>query len=117
MNKARQNIPTDRGIWITAAKLEEAQGNHQMVDKIIERAISSLTANGVELNRDHWLADAIECDKAQSYMTCRAIIKNMIGHGLEDEERKDTWLEDAENCSQKVSQILVYLIWSIWLII
>lgn len=102
LNKARQNIPTDRGIWITAAKLEEAQGNHQMVDKIVERAISSLTANGVELNRDQWITDAVECDKAQSYMTCRAIIKNMIGHGLEDEERKDTWLEDAENCAHKV---------------
>lgn len=73
-----------------------------MVDKIIERAISSLSSNGVELNRDQWLTDAIECDKAQSYMTCRAIIKCMIGHGLEDEERKELWLEDAENCSQKV---------------
>lgn len=77
LNKARQNIPTDRGIWITAAKLEEAQGNHEMVEKIVERAISSLTANGVELNRDQWLTEAIECDKAQSYMTCRAIIKGI----------------------------------------
>jgi pre-mRNA-processing factor 6 len=110
LNKARQNIPTDRGIWITAAKLEEAQGNHTMVDKIIERAISSLTANGVELNRDQWLTDAIECDKAQSYMTCRAIIKCMIGHSLEDEERKDTWLEDAETCAQKVNILFIYLI-------
>jgi len=74
-----------------------------MVDRIIERAISSLTANGVELNRDQWLTDAIECDKASSVLTCRAIVKYMIGHGLEDEERKDTWLEDAENCAQKVS--------------
>ncbi|CAG7718069.1 unnamed protein product [Allacma fusca] len=101
LNKARQNIPTDRLIWITAAKLEEANGNDAMVDKIVERAISSLTSNGVELTRDQWLEDAIECDKAGSYLTCRALVKHMIGHGLEDEERKETWMEDAENCAVK----------------
>lgn len=102
MNKARQNIPTDRSIWITAAKLEEANENSVMVEKIIERAISSLTSNGVEINREQWLEDAIECDKARSFLTCRAIVKAIIGHGLEDEERKDTWMEDSDNCAQKV---------------
>ena len=37
LNKARENIPTDRQIWITAAKLEEAHENFHMVPKIIER--------------------------------------------------------------------------------
>jgi pre-mRNA-processing factor 6 len=37
LNKARENIPTDRQIWITAAKLEEANGNTNMVAKIIDR--------------------------------------------------------------------------------
>ena len=37
LNKARENIPTDRQIWIAAAKLEEANGNENMVPKIIER--------------------------------------------------------------------------------
>ena len=37
LNKARENIPTDRNIWITAAKLEEAHENYHMVPKIIER--------------------------------------------------------------------------------
>lgn len=55
MNKARENIPTDRHIWTTAAKLEEANGNTQMVEKIIERAITSLRANGVEINREQWI--------------------------------------------------------------
>lgn len=31
LNKARQAVPTDPSIWITAAKLEEAQGNIDMV--------------------------------------------------------------------------------------
>lgn len=55
LNKARENIPTDRHIWTTAAKLEEANGNTQMVEKIIERAITSLRANGVEINREQWI--------------------------------------------------------------
>jgi len=37
LNKARESIPTDRQIWIHASKLEEANENHEMVPKIIER--------------------------------------------------------------------------------
>ena len=37
LNKARENIPTDRHIWISAAKLEEAHDNYHMVPKIVER--------------------------------------------------------------------------------
>ncbi len=37
LNHARENIPTDRHIWISAAKLEEANDNFHMVPKIIER--------------------------------------------------------------------------------
>ena len=45
LNRARENIPTDRKIWISAAKLEEAERNHLNVDKIIDRGtlIFSLT--------------------------------------------------------------------------
>lgn len=42
LNRARDNIPTDRQIWITAAKLEEANGNIKMVDKIVERGRENL---------------------------------------------------------------------------
>ena len=41
LNKAREHIPTDRQIWITAGKLEEANGNTSMVEKIIERGPST----------------------------------------------------------------------------
>ncbi|XP_022245664.1 pre-mRNA-processing factor 6-like [Limulus polyphemus] len=96
LNKARENIPTDRQIWITAAKLEEANKNMHMVEKIIDRAISSLRANGVEINREQWFKDAIECEKSGSVLTCQAIIKTVIGIGVEDEDRKHTWMEDAD---------------------
>ena len=74
LNKARENVPTDRQIWITAAKLEEANGNIPMIDKIIERALSSLRANGVEINREQWIEDAESCEKSQSIHTCQSIV-------------------------------------------
>uniref|UniRef100_A0A8D1XR79 Pre-mRNA-processing factor 6 n=1 Tax=Sus scrofa TaxID=9823 RepID=A0A8D1XR79_PIG len=98
LNKARENIPTDRHIWITAAKLEEANGNTQMVEKIIDRAITSLRANGVEINREQWIQDAEECDKAGSVATCQAVMRAVIGIGIEEEDRKHTWMEDADSC-------------------
>ncbi|XP_046863113.1 pre-mRNA-processing factor 6-like [Xenia sp. Carnegie-2017] len=98
LNKARENIPTDRQIWITAAKLEEAHGNTNMVTKIIDRAVASLVANGVEINRDQWIKDGEESEKSGSVETCQAIIRAVIGVGIEEEDRKHTWLDDAESC-------------------
>ncbi|XP_076648059.1 pre-mRNA processing factor 6 [Halictus rubicundus] len=101
LNKARENIPTDRQIWTTAAKLEEANGNKHMVEKIIDRAISSLSANGVEINREHWFKEAMEAEKAGAVHTCQVIVKAIIGFGVEEEDRKHTWMEDAETCAQQ----------------
>ena len=49
LNKARENIPTDRQIWISAAKLEEANDNHNMVEKIIDRG----KLEAMNLNQEH----------------------------------------------------------------
>lgn len=97
LNKARENVPTDRQIWTTAAKLEEANGNHAMVERIIDRAITSLSANGVEINREHWFKEAVEAEKGGHVHCCRAIVKAIIGHGVEPEDQKHSWMEDAEN--------------------
>jgi len=105
LNKARENIPTDRQIWITAAKLEEAHGNSAMVEKIIDRSINSLAANGVEIHRDHWMKEAVDSEKAEAVLTCQAIIKSVIGYGVEDQDRKHTWLEDAEHFTSQVGTV------------
>nr|XP_032518836.1 pre-mRNA-processing factor 6 [Danaus plexippus plexippus] len=97
LNKARENIPTDRQIWVTAAKLEEAQGNTHMVEKIIDRAITSLSANGVEINREHWFKEAMEAEKSGAVHTCQVV----IGHGIEPEDQKHTWMEDADACANE----------------
>ena len=91
LNKAREHIPTDRQIWVTAAKLEEANGNEKMVTKIVDRAIASLSSNGVEINKEFWMKDAMDAEKGSSILTCQAIIKAVIGVGVDEEDRKDNW--------------------------
>lgn len=74
LNKARENIPTDRQIWISAARLEESRGQIEMVEKIIARAITVLLSHQVEINRKHWLEDAIDAEKAECTRTATAIM-------------------------------------------
>ena len=49
-------------------------GNVQNVPKIVERALTSLKANGVEVNREHWLKDAQDSEKAGSVETAKSIM-------------------------------------------
>lgn len=37
LNKAREHIPTDRQIWLCAARLEETRGQKEMVDRIVQK--------------------------------------------------------------------------------
>jgi hypothetical protein len=39
LNRARKALPAEQSIWITAAQLEEANGNSDMADKIVNRAL------------------------------------------------------------------------------
>lgn len=45
------------------------------------------------------IQDAEECDKAGSVATCQAVIRAVIGIGIEEEDRKHTWMEDADSVS------------------
>jgi len=105
LNKARQQIPTDASIWITAAKLEEAHGNAAMVPKIIDRSIASLTANSVVIDREAWLKEAEAAERATPPMTatCRAIVTAVVDLGVEAEDRKRTWMADADEALRRGS--------------
>lgn len=105
LNKARQQIPTDASIWITAAKLEEAHGKPTMVEKIIKNSIKSLTANSVVIDREAWLKEAEAAERASPPMvqTCRAIVAAVIGLGVEEEDRKRTWMADADEALRRGS--------------
>ncbi|CAI5735613.1 unnamed protein product [Peronospora destructor] len=98
LNKARASIPTEPSIWITAAKLEEAQGeNLDMIDRIIQLALKSLQKHQVIMNREMWLKEAEACEQADAPLTCAAIVHASLDVGVDNEDRKRTWMDDAEN--------------------
>ena len=41
-------------------------------------------------------------EKFGAVLTCQAIIKFVIGHGVEEEDRKHSWLGDADNFTSQV---------------
>jgi pre-mRNA-processing factor 6 len=42
LNNAIKNNPTDFTIWMSAAKLEEAEGNNENVGKLVQSAMTHL---------------------------------------------------------------------------
>lgn len=103
LNKAREKLSKEPAIWITAARLEEANGNTEMVGRIIDRAIRFLQREGLEIDREAWMKEAEGCERAGSLGTCQAIINNTVGVGVEEEDRKRTWVADAEECKKRGS--------------
>jgi pre-mRNA-processing factor 6 len=96
LNKARKEIPTEPLIWITAAELEEANGNAQVIEVLLKNAIKSLSLNSVDINREDWLKKyAYMCEERRQLETCRSIVKNVMTIGVEVADRKHTWIEDA----------------------
>jgi len=98
LNKARSLNKTSHEIWIAAARLEDSQGNEQKVDIILRNAVKILTDLGSNLTREDWITQAETCERHGSLLTCQAIIRTTIGIGIEEDERKSTWIEDAEAC-------------------
>ncbi|GAA6064103.1 hypothetical protein JCM10212_003666 [Sporobolomyces blumeae] len=96
LNKARKTIPTSHEIWIAAGRLQEQEGNHAQVDAIIANGVSALKKNGAELSREQWLAEAEKAEAQGSQVTAQAIVKATIHLGLEEEDRMDVWMDDAE---------------------
>uniref|UniRef100_A0A0E0JGQ7 PRP1 splicing factor N-terminal domain-containing protein n=1 Tax=Oryza punctata TaxID=4537 RepID=A0A0E0JGQ7_ORYPU len=103
LSKAKEKLPKEPAIWIMAAKLEEANGNTESVNKVIKRSIKTLQREGLGIDREAWLKEAEAAERARSMMTCQAIVKNTIGIGVDDEDRKRTWVADAEECKKRGS--------------
>ena len=113
LNKARKAIPTSHEIWIAASRLREqeasaegipdAQRNKELelVDKTIETAVRELRRHQVLLTREQWLKEAERCETEGSPRTCEAIIKATVGMEIEEEDRLDTWLSDAESAEER----------------
>ncbi|KAJ1550581.1 hypothetical protein HK096_006126, partial [Nowakowskiella sp. JEL0078] len=97
LNAARRAIPTSHEIWISAAMLEESNGNTASVGNLIKRGISELSAKGSVLDREQWIKEAENCENNQAIATSQAIIDATIGMGIEPEDQRNTWVEDAES--------------------
>src|SRR5262249_20631834 len=62
-----------------------------------KNAIKSLSAHSVDISRDDWIKKyAYTCEERGQLETCRAIIRNVIGIGIEMTDRKHTWIEDSQ---------------------
>ncbi|UKJ88197.2 pre-mRNA splicing factor [Theileria orientalis] len=96
LNEARKKLPTNVDIWITAAKLEESNGNYEMVERIITRAIDNLSKKGVVHVRSNWLKQAETAESSSFVRTAQAIIKSTMMIGVDENNKKSTWLEDGE---------------------
>ncbi|KAI1806771.1 pre-mRNA splicing factor [Daldinia bambusicola] len=95
LNKARKHCPTSHEIWIAAARLQEQLGQGEKVN-VMKRAAQVLVKESAMPKREEWIAEAEKCEQEGAIITCGAIIRETLGYGLdEDDDRKDTWLDDA----------------------
>ncbi|KAJ3905092.1 PRP1 splicing factor, N-terminal-domain-containing protein [Lentinula edodes] len=110
LNKARKAIPTSHEIWIAAGRLLEQEASMMgaektkaekkkaldLVDKTIEAGVRELRRHGVLLTREQWLKEAEKCETQGSVLTSESIVKATIAMDIEEEDRLDTWIDDAE---------------------
>ncbi|KAF9485914.1 hypothetical protein BDN70DRAFT_870869 [Pholiota conissans] len=113
LNKARKAVPTSHEFWLAAARLLEQEamlpgkGTEQrekelaIVDKTIEAATRNLRQHRVLLTREQWLKEAEKCETEGSPRTCEAIVKATVGMDIEEEDRLDTWVSDAESAEAR----------------
>ncbi|PPQ92100.1 hypothetical protein CVT25_008294, partial [Psilocybe cyanescens] len=114
LNRARKAVPTSHEIWIAAGRLLEQEAESptlpsgeqksaeqktkelELVDKTIEGAVRDLRRHQVLLTREQWLKEAEKCELEGSPRTCEAIVKATVAMDVEEEDRFDTWVGDAE---------------------
>jgi pre-mRNA-processing factor 6 len=101
LNNARQAIPNQPIIWITAAKLDEANGRADRVEKLIKKAVKAMEAQHVVINRETWFKEAENAERTKSVATCQALIYATIDIGVEEQDRRKTWMADAEEFLSK----------------
>ena len=54
------------------------------------------------IDREQWIKEAEKAEKSGAVATSQALVSETIGIGLEDEDRKKSWIEDAESVCARV---------------
>ncbi|EGR31141.1 pre-mRNA splicing factor, putative [Ichthyophthirius multifiliis] len=102
LNRARKALPQEHSIWINAAKLEESDGKPQSkITELLQKAIDLYKRRGYIINREDWLDEAAYCEKSGNPLTCVAIIRAVIGDGIEQSERERVFTEEAQSMIQR----------------
>ncbi|KAJ9097804.1 hypothetical protein QFC19_006672 [Naganishia cerealis] len=101
LNKAHKMIPTSHEIWIAGARLREQDGDAAVVDKLIANAVANLAKHQVIMTREQWIKEAERCETEGSPITAQAILKATLHLDIEEEDRMDTWLDDAESAAKR----------------
>ncbi|EPQ56815.1 hypothetical protein GLOTRDRAFT_115025 [Gloeophyllum trabeum ATCC 11539] len=114
LNKARKAMPTSHEIWIAAGRLleqeayadpnktdEERAKALEAVDNAIEHGVKALRKHQVLLTREQWMKEAEKCEEEGSPRTCEAIIKATVAMDVEEEDRLDTWIGDADSAESR----------------
>ena len=108
LNRARKEVPTSYEIWIAAGRLleqeamrpdrdpQERQKELDSIDRTIEAGVKALRQHQVLLTRDQWMKEAEKCENEGSPRTCEAIVKATVAMEIEEEDRYDTWMADAQ---------------------
>ncbi|KAI0134739.1 PRP1 splicing factor [Xylariales sp. AK1849] len=97
LNKARRHCPTSHEIWIAAARLQEQLGTAHKLN-VMNRAVQVLAKESAMPKREEWIGEAEKCEQEGAIITCGLIIQETLGWSLdEDDDRKDTWMEDARS--------------------
>jgi pre-mRNA-processing factor 6 len=73
----------------------------ELVDRTIEFGVRALRQHQVLLTREQWLKEAERCESDGSPRTCEAIIKATVSMEVEEEDRLDTWVGDAESAEAR----------------
>ncbi|KAF9184494.1 hypothetical protein BGZ51_009400 [Haplosporangium sp. Z 767] len=101
LNAARAKIPASHEIWIAAFCLQEA--NNKNVEILVANAVRVLSTMESSLSREQWLEEAEKCEKNGFINTCQAIVRATVGMGIEEADRKSTWMEDADGAIERQS--------------
>ncbi|KII86740.1 hypothetical protein PLICRDRAFT_93409 [Plicaturopsis crispa FD-325 SS-3] len=114
LNRARKAVPTSHEIWIAAGRLLEQEATAHpekpldqrnkeldMVDATIEAGVRGLRRHQVLLTREQWLKEAERCEVEGSPRTCEAIVKATVAMEVEEEDRLETWVSDAESAESR----------------
>ena len=80
---------------------EQRKKELEVVDKTIEAGVRELRRHQVLLTREQWLKEAEKCEDEGSPRTCEAIVKATVAMEIEEEDRLDTWVGDAESAESR----------------